>query len=48
MRPYQRIRDGADEEIRHWYKLGLSLRQLEREAPRTLQSHPAPSFSLCC
>lgn len=35
MRPYQRISDGVDEEIRHWYSLGLSLRQLEREIARS-------------
>jgi putative transposase len=35
MRPYQRISDGVDEEIRHWYSLGLSLRQLEREVERS-------------
>jgi len=35
IRPYQRISDGVDEEIRHWYSLGLSLRQLEREVERS-------------
>jgi putative transposase len=35
MRPYQRISDEVDEEIRHWYSLGLSLRQLEREVGRS-------------
>lgn len=35
MRPYQRISDKVDEEIRHWYSLGLSLRQLEREVERS-------------
>ena len=39
VRPYQRISDGVDEEIRHWYSLGLSLRQLEREVGR---SHLGP------
>jgi hypothetical protein len=33
--PSQRISDGVDEEIRHWYSLGLSLRQLEREVERS-------------
>ncbi len=35
IRPYQRISDAVDEEIRHWYSLGLSLRQLEREVRRS-------------
>lgn len=35
MRPYQRISEEVDEEIRHWYSLGLSLRQLEREVGRS-------------
>ena len=39
VRPYQRISDEVDGEIRHWYSLGLSLRQLEREVGR---SHLGP------
>jgi transposase-like protein len=35
VRPYQRISDETDEEIRHWYRLGLSLRQLEMEVARS-------------
>lgn len=35
VRPYQRISDAVDDEIRHWYRLGLSLRQLEREVARS-------------
>ncbi len=33
--PYQRISDEVDEQIRHWYHLGLSLRQLEQELARS-------------
>jgi hypothetical protein len=43
MRPYQRISDGVDEEIRHWYSLGLSLRQLEREVERSRLGALRPS-----
>lgn len=39
VRPYQRLSDQVDAEIRHWYSLGLSLRQLEREVGR---SHLGP------
>ena len=35
IRPYQRISDDVDAELRHWYSLGLSLRQLEREVGRS-------------
>ena len=35
VRPYQRLSDQVDAEIRHWYSLGLSLRQLEREVGRS-------------
>lgn len=35
VRPYQRISDDVDEQIRHWYHLGLSLRQLEQELARS-------------
>ena len=30
MRPYQRISDGVDEQIRRWYRLGMSLRNIEK------------------
>lgn len=33
--PYQRLSDAVDAQIRHWYQLGLSLRQLEREVGRS-------------
>lgn len=35
VRPYQRISDEVDDEIRHLYSLGLSLRQLGREVERS-------------
>ena len=30
VRPYQRISDGVDEQIRRWYDLGMSLRNIEQ------------------
>ncbi len=35
VQPYQRISDAVDEQMRHWYHLGLSLRQLEQELMRS-------------
>lgn len=31
VRPYQRISDLVDEQIRRWYRLGMSLRQMQQE-----------------
>lgn len=31
VRPYQRISDLVDEQIRRWYRMGMSLRQLQKE-----------------
>jgi transposase-like protein len=35
VRPYQRISDLVDEQIRRWYRLGMSLRQMQQELSTT-------------
>jgi len=35
VRPYQRISDLVDEQIRRWYRVGLSLRQIQQELATT-------------
>lgn len=36
VRPYQRISDLVDEQVRRWYRIGMSLRQMEQELSQSM------------
>jgi transposase-like protein len=36
VRPYQRISDLVDEQVRRWYRIGMSLRQMEHELSQSV------------